>query len=234
MRAVADRATLWDGSSNRDREERTSSGGLPLKHGAGSAVPSAMWQTGIAGGEAQRLRSEDSNAAGDGATAERHAQSWRAGPPPRSRLGQRIFALGGSRRRAALHGVVALAATAVAVGLFRQGGRALTLAPLALALVALLAARRQLRGFVVVWSEALELRSGSRSRFEPWANARAWRRSQEFGEFDLLIRFARTRDARPVGVTLSCETHAQREAAIACLLAVDVPPDPWLDDPRKA
>ena len=173
---------------------------------------------------------------------ESSSQAWRAGPPPKSRLGRRLFTLGGSWRRALLGGAIALACgLALAWIVHRdQWGDAvawqrwLTL-PLAFGFVLpALEVRRQLRGQAAIWTGALELRAGGQSRFEPWDRARAWRRSQEFGEFDLIVRFARADDAAPAGVTLSCESHAQREAIIALLIEQDVASDPWLDDPRKA
>jgi hypothetical protein len=169
------------------------------------------------------------------------SQAWRGGPPPKSRLGEQLFALGGSWRRALLSGAVALACGAALAWIVRRDSLGSAAAwerwlafPLAFGFVLpALEVRRQLRGQAAIWTGALELRAGGQSRFEPWDHARAWRRSQEFGDFDLIVRFARTDDAAPAGVTLTCESHAQREAIIARLIEADVDSDPWLDDPRK-
>ncbi|MSR46502.1 MAG: hypothetical protein EXS13_05495 [Planctomycetes bacterium] len=161
------------------------------------------------------------------------SDAWRAGPPRKSRLGVRLFTLGGSNGWAAVHLLIVACAIGGSAWLARAGQPMFRWLPLPLAFVSLSAARRQLRGLVAVWTGALELRSSGRSRFEPWGNARAWRRSSEFGEFDLIVRFAQAADADAAGVTISCTTHSQREAIVECLLTADVPHEPWLDDPRK-
>jgi len=169
------------------------------------------------------------------------SQAWRAGPPRKSRLGQKLFTLGGSWRRATFDGAIALTCGLALAWIVRRDQLGSAAAwerwlafPLAFGCVLpALEVRRQLRGQAAIWSGALELRAGGRSRFDAWSTARAWRRTTEFGEFDLIVRFARSDDAAPAGVTLSCESHAQREAIVELLIEADVETDPWLDDPRK-
>jgi len=197
----------------------------------------------------------DGDARGADASSDRSAQSWRAGPPPASRLGERLFQLGGSLR----HGLSLLL---IAVGLLAVGGgsvahhlataerpwgwlsrqergdagpgRTLFVASLFCLLPAGLyfahLAWREARGTLGVWQKALELGARGRRRFLPWSLARGWRRA---GEEDVVIEFARAPDLPGERITVTCESRAQREAIATLLIEHDVPQDPWLTDPRE-
>ncbi|MBL8840942.1 MAG: hypothetical protein JNL90_05355 [Planctomycetes bacterium] len=187
------------------------------------------------------------------------SQAWRAGEAAaKSRLGQRLFSLGGSRSRAALLLFLALLlllpsgwivvgdATARerpwAPAAWRTSGAEHAAPPPLLLVVAALflaapaglfflrLAWREMRGAVVVWQGALELHARGRSRFWPWARGRAWRRADAF---DLVVAFATSPEAPSESVVISCESQAQREAIVARLIESDVAADPWLDDPRR-
>jgi hypothetical protein len=197
----------------------------------------------------------DDDARGAAAGGDRSEQSWRAGPPPRSRLGERLFQLGGSLRhglRLLLISVVLLAAGGASVAhhlstterpfawLSRperdasHAGRPLFVLSLFLLLPAGLyfghLAWRESRGAVGVWREALELHARGRRRFLPWGTARSWRRA---GDEDVVIEFARDPDLPGERIAVTCESRTQREAIVALLIEHDAPHDPWLTDPRE-
>ncbi len=185
-------------------------------------------------------------------------EAWRAGAAKaKSRLGARLFSLGGSQPRAAFMFLlgVALFVPASWIVVLDAARRQRPWAPavwrdaadsgaapaLPLVLIALFLAApaglfflrlawRELRGAVVIWHGALELRARGRSRFWPWTQGRAWRRAEAF---DLVVAFASAAESQSESVVVTCESRAQREAIVARLIEADVDADPWLDDPRR-